>query len=28
MSVIHEELYNSRDMETINFASYLKKINR
>jgi PAS domain S-box-containing protein len=26
MSVIHEELYNSRDMETINFASYLKKL--
>ncbi|MDW5550309.1 sensor histidine kinase [Methanosarcina sp.] len=26
MSVIHEELYNSKDMETINFASYLKKL--
>ena len=26
MSVIHEELYNSRDMETINFASYLNKL--
>jgi PAS domain S-box-containing protein len=26
MSIIHEELYNSRDMETINFASYLKKL--
>lgn len=26
MSVIHEELYNSRDMETIDFASYLKKL--
>jgi len=26
MSVIHEELYNSRDMEKIDFASYLKKL--
>jgi PAS domain S-box-containing protein len=26
MSLIHEELYNSRDMETINFASYLRKL--
>jgi len=26
MSVIHEELYNSRDMERIDFASYLKKL--
>jgi len=26
MSIIHEELYNSRNMETINFASYLKKL--
>ena len=26
MSVIHEELYNSRDVETIDFASYLKKL--
>ncbi len=26
MAVIHEELYNSRDVETINFASYLKKL--
>ena len=26
MSIIHEELYNSKDMETINFASYLKKL--
>ena len=26
MSIIHEELYNSRDTETINFTSYLKKL--
>lgn len=26
MSIIHEELYNSKDMETINFASYLKEL--
>jgi PAS domain S-box len=26
MSMIHEELYNSKDMETINFASYLKEL--
>jgi PAS domain S-box-containing protein len=26
MSIIHEELYNSRNVETINFASYLKKL--
>lgn len=26
MSIIHEELYNSKDMETIDFASYLKKL--
>jgi two-component sensor histidine kinase len=26
MSIIHEELYNSKNMETINFASYLKKL--
>lgn len=26
MSIIHEELYNSRDVETIDFASYLKKL--
>lgn len=26
MSVIHEELYNSRDVETINFASYIRKL--
>jgi PAS domain S-box-containing protein len=26
MSVIHEELYNSRDVETINFSSYLKRL--
>jgi two-component sensor histidine kinase len=26
MSIIHEELYNSRNVETINFASYLNKL--
>jgi two-component sensor histidine kinase len=26
MSIIHEELYNSKNMETINFAPYLKKL--
>lgn len=26
MSIIHEELYKSSDMETIDFASYLKKL--
>lgn len=26
MSMIHEELYNSKDMETINFASYLEEL--
>jgi PAS domain S-box-containing protein len=26
MSIIHEELYNSKDMETVNFASYLKEL--
>ncbi|WP_230627999.1 histidine kinase dimerization/phosphoacceptor domain -containing protein [Methanosarcina barkeri] len=26
MSVIHEELYNSKNVETINFTSYLKKL--
>ena len=26
MSIIHEELYNSRNVETINFASYLIKL--
>jgi PAS domain S-box-containing protein len=26
MSIIHEELYNSKDMETINFTSYLQKL--
>lgn len=26
MSIIHEELYNSRNIETINFTSYLKKL--
>lgn len=26
MSLIHEELYNSKDMDTVDFASYMKKL--